>query len=387
MDVLTNSFLCGVLLLLLAASCSVKMLRRYEDFGVDPAVLDTFRSRLRAWWILFGSLCCVFMFGPLATSFLFFFLSIGILREYITLTPKSPVDHKTLFWIYVFFTPLQFILTGINPAGFESITGLTPYRFFSVLLPAYVFLILPGFMAVSDDPKRFLERTAKLQLGLIICVYAMSYVPALLTMDIPETAVQRTEPSSPLIEKGIENTVLESIAPSAASSNSSSASSATETSGIKTNGEVRHQEDFRRFLPQVSGKHFRLLFFFIVIVQFGDIFQYLWSQVSSRHIIAPRINTTRTWEGVLGGAVTTALLGVSLWYFTPFLRWWQPGVIALITSLIGFCGNMTMSAIKRDRGVSGYGSLLRGHNGLLDRMDSLCFAAPVFYHLAWLFSR
>ncbi|MCL2743974.1 MAG: phosphatidate cytidylyltransferase [Planctomycetaceae bacterium] len=355
MDVLTNSFLCGVLLLLIAASCGVKMLRRYEEFGVDPAILDTFRSRLRAWWILFGSLCCVFMFGPLATSLLFFLLAIGILREYITLTPKSPVDHKTLFWIYIFFTPLQFILTGINPDGFESITGLPPYRFFSVLLPAYVFLVLPGFMAMSDDPKRFLERTAKLQLGLIVCVYAMSYAPALLTIDLPNAAVQQIEPSSPLIDKGVENTVLESIAPS--------------------------------YIPQASGKHFRLLFFFVVIVQFGDIFQYLWSQVSSRHIIAPRINMTRTWKGVLGGAATTALLGVLLWYFTPFTKWWQPGVIAFVTSLMGFCGNMTMSAIKRDRGVSGYGSPLRGYNGLLDRMDSLCFAAPVFYHLAWLFSR
>ncbi|GHT17777.1 hypothetical protein FACS1894189_4330 [Planctomycetales bacterium] len=123
------------------------------------------------------------------------------------------------------------------------------------------------------------------------------------------------------------------------------------------------------------------------MVQLGDVFQYLWSHASRRHTVAGQINATKTWEGVLGGAMTTALLGVALWYFTPFPKWWQAGLIALAASLMGFAGNMTMSAIKRDRGVSGYGTLIQGHSGFLDRIDSLCFAAPVFYHLAWFFGR
>jgi phosphatidate cytidylyltransferase len=144
---------------------------------------------------------------------------------------------------------------------------------------------------------------------------------------------------------------------------------------------------YHRMLPMLSGKHFQLIFFFVLVVQLGDVFQYLWSHASRRHVVAPKINSNKTWEGVLGGAVTTALLGISLWYFTPFPKWWQAGCIALFSSLMGFAGNMTMSAIKRDRGVSGYGTLIQGHSGFLDRIDSLCFAAPVFYHLAWLFSR
>lgn len=355
MDILTSCLFCGILLLLIVATVSISALRRYVDYGVDPAILDTFRTRLRAWWILFGALACFFIFGQRATTFFFFLLSIGILREYITLTPKSPVDHRTLFWIYVFFTPLQFLLVGVDPAWFESLTGLAPYRVFSVLLPGYVFLVLPGSMAVSGDPKRFLERTAKLQLGLIICVYALSYAPALLTMGPLESAPL---PVSGEMQAEMNGAALES---------SDSLSNA--------NGQGQ------------SGPYFRLLFFFVIIVQFGDIFQYLWSQISRRHVVAPNINATKTWEGLFGGAVTTALLGVSLWFMTPFPKWWQAGLIALITSLIGFAGNMTMSAIKRDRGVSGYGSLIQGHSGLLDRIDSLCFAAPIFYHLAWLFSR
>lgn len=425
MDILTSCFLIGVLILLGAVTVSVAVLRRYVDYGVDPAILDTFQARLRVWWILFGSIACAFMFGPLATILLFFVLSIAVLREYITLTPKSPVDHQALFWIYVFFTPLQFILIGINPDWFEALTGLPPYRFFSVLLPGYVFLILPGFMATADDPKRFLERIAKLQLGLIICVYSLSYAPALLTMQLPKSATPETTATSGILDQGLENVVIETLTPTisttidktlAVTTNNPSLASVESSPGSQhpdhskpidlviplsllstdrsadksTNGataEISVESKSHRILPAMSGQHFRLLFFFVVIVQFGDVFQYLWSQLPTRHPVAPKINATRTWEGVFGGAVTAALLGVALWYFTPFPKWWQAGLIALVTALLGFCGNMTMSAIKRDRGVSGYGSLIQGHRGLLDRIDSLCFAAPVFYHLAWLFSR
>jgi len=109
-DTPTLCLFCGVLLLLTAATAGLRSLLKYTDFGVDPAVVETFRPRIRTWWILFGLLAVVFFAGPIATVFLFFLLSITILREYITLTPKSPADHQTLFWIYLFFTPLQFIL-------------------------------------------------------------------------------------------------------------------------------------------------------------------------------------------------------------------------------------------------------------------------------------
>jgi phosphatidate cytidylyltransferase len=79
------------------------------------------------------------------------------------------------------------------------------------------------------------------------------------------------------------------------------------------------------------------------------------------------------------------LIGGVLWWATPF-PWWLAAGMSLVISLLGFAGSLTLSAIKRDRGVRDYGTLVEGHGGLLDRIDSLCFAAPVFFHftLYWL---
>ena len=82
----------------------------------------------------------------------------------------------------------------------------------------------------------------------------------------------------------------------------------------------------------------------------------------------------------VGGVVGAVLIGTLLWWLTPF-RPWQSAVLSLIIALMGFCGGLVMSAIKRDRGVKDYGSMIPGHGGLMDRIDSLCFAAPVFFHL------
>jgi phosphatidate cytidylyltransferase len=101
-------------------------------------------------------------------------------------------------------------------------------------------------------------------------------------------------------------------------------------------------------------------------------------------VIAESIHAGRTWEGFIGGVVSTTLLGILMSWITPF-GVWESGLIAMITAIMGFAGGMTMSAIKRDRGVTDYGTLVQGHAGLLDRIDSLCFAAPVFFHLSRLY--
>ena len=374
----------------------LRSLQKYTDFGVDPAVIETFRPRIRIWWILFGLSLCAFFFGPTATTIIFFILSVIILREYITLTPKSPADHQTLFWIYLFFTPLQFALVGVNPAWFTQVTGFTPYQVFALLLPGYVFLILPGMMAISGDPKRFLERTAKLQLGLIVCVYALSYAPALLTLDLPNNGLPNgvapitPPPTAAVLDGGLEGIVLavlgdaeELVVEDQPAAQIDAQIDNGDSSG-NSNGDASVQQLFRMF-PLMSGTHFQLLLFFVLIVQLSDVFQYLWSLYFRQNAVAGNINSTRTWGGVFGGVMTTALVGVMLWYFTPFPQWWQAGLAAMLIAVMGFLGSMTMSAIKRDRGVGSYGALIPGHSGFLDRLDSLCFAAPVFYHFVWYF--
>ena len=127
-------------------------------------------------------------------------------------------------------------------------------------------------------------------------------------------------------------------------------------------------------------KSLTLLFVFVFLTQVNDVAQYFWSRAFPRHKIAPYVNSSKTTEGALLGALTTALVAVALIYFTPFTNWRQAALAGVIISAMGFAGNMTMSAIKRDQGVGDYGELVDGHSGVLDRIDSLCFAAPVFYH-------
>jgi phosphatidate cytidylyltransferase len=102
-------------------------------------------------------------------------------------------------------------------------------------------------------------------------------------------------------------------------------------------------------------------------------------------VIVPTISQARTWEGFLGGAASVTLLGTALSFVTkPFPYWWHAAAASLVIALMGFAGGLTMSAIKRDRGVKDFGTLVEGHRGVLDRIDSICFAAPVFFHLAHL---
>jgi phosphatidate cytidylyltransferase len=130
-----------------------------------------------------------------------------------------------------------------------------------------------------------------------------------------------------------------------------------------------------------SGK---LLLFLVVVVQASDVLQFVWGKLVGRRRIAPTISPNKTWEGFVGGVVCATLVGTSLWWSTPFNPW-QAAAMSLLISLAGFAGGLVMSAIKRDRGVKDYGGLLPGHGGVLDRIDSLLFAAPIFFHVTRFF--
>jgi phosphatidate cytidylyltransferase len=129
-----------------------------------------------------------------------------------------------------------------------------------------------------------------------------------------------------------------------------------------------------------EGGGAKLLLFLLIVVQGSDVLQYIWGKLFGRHKIAPSVSPNKTWEGFIGGVASATVLGTALWWLTPFQPW-QAAVMALIIALMGFSGGLTMSAIKRDRGVKDFGALIAGHGGVLDRIDSLCFAAPVFFHL------
>ncbi len=354
MDPKTLGLVCGVVVLLGAATAAVSVLRRRSDSGIDPAIVQTFWLRLRAWWMLCAVLVTALVVAKAATVILFWLISFWALREFITLTPTRPGDHRALFWVFSLVTPLQFLLVGLEW-----------YGLYSILIPVYVFLFILARIAMSGDSKRFLERTAKIQAGLLICVYCLSYAPALLNLPLrhPATAQQ---------------------AAAAATANRPGAPGPQADPAAADRGDADSAEQDE---PD-SGSNARLLFFFILIVQLSDTLQYAWAHIPSKHVIVPTIHPGKTWEGLLGGAGSVALIGGVLWWAIPPFPYWFAAGMSLVVAFMGFAGALTMSAIKRDRGVKDYGTLVEGHGGILDRIDSICFAAPVFYHFTryWLMS-
>ncbi len=133
-------------------------------------------------------------------------------------------------------------------------------------------------------------------------------------------------------------------------------------------------------IPGYEGRNLLLLIFLILIVQSSDVLQYVWGKLYGRHKIAPELSPSKTVEGFVGGVLSASGMGAALWWITPF-RPAQAFLVALAITLLGFLGGLVMSALKRDRGVKDWGSLIEGHGGMLDRLDSVCFSAPVFFHI------
>jgi phosphatidate cytidylyltransferase len=129
-----------------------------------------------------------------------------------------------------------------------------------------------------------------------------------------------------------------------------------------------------------AGRNTTLLFYFLLVAQSSDVLQYCWGKLAGRRPIAPRVSPNKTWEGFLGGVLSATALGTALHGATPFEPW-QAAVVCGAVTLTGFAGGLIFSAIKRGCGVKDFGSLVVGLGGVLDRIDSLCFSAPVFFHL------
>lgn len=133
-------------------------------------------------------------------------------------------------------------------------------------------------------------------------------------------------------------------------------------------------------IPGYKGRNAMLVIFLLTVVQSSDILQYVWGKLLGRHKIAPALSPSKTVEGFVGGTLSATGLGAALWRLTPF-NVWQAALMALVVTMLGFLGGLVMSAIKRDRGVKDWGHLIEGHGGMLDRLDSVAFSAPIFFHL------
>ncbi len=322
-----------VLLAVILAALSIAsvvgvILKRRERVGIESALINRFNHKLRVWWLMVAIFAFGFLFHRIGVVLLFGLVSFWALREFITMTPTRRGDHRTLFWVFFIFTPLQYFLIALGsepPAWLGGDRGIDYYDYYSIVIPVYASLFVPARAAFAGDYKRFLERSAKIQFGLLICVYSLSYAPAILDLDL-----------------------------------------------VQTDG------------TPWDGSTVSVLLFFVLIAQLASVFERSWGKLAGRHVIAEKINASRTWEGLLGSMVTTGFVAATLSWATPF-HWWEAGMLGAVVTVMACGGTMTMSAIKRDRGVTDTGTLVQGHAGLLDQIDSICFAAPVFYHFTRFF--
>jgi phosphatidate cytidylyltransferase len=133
-------------------------------------------------------------------------------------------------------------------------------------------------------------------------------------------------------------------------------------------------------IPGYEGRNVLLIAFLVIVVQISDVLQYVWGKLVGRARIAPKLSPSKTVEGFVGGALSATLIGAGLFWITPFTPL-QAALLSLVIVLMGFFGGLVMSAIKRDRGIKDWGHLIAGHGGFIDRLDSVVFAAPIFFHI------
>jgi phosphatidate cytidylyltransferase len=298
--------LSGVGGILVLATLVGQVLRtRVAPDGSNP-VIENLNARIAAWWGMVALLSVAFLAGRTGVIILFALLSFAALREFLSLTAKSTADHWSLAAAFFLILPLQYWLIWIDW-----------YGFYAIFVPVYVFLLLPVVSALNGSTKAFLVRIAETQWALMICIYCISHVPALLSLQIP----------------GFE------------------------------------------------GRNVMLIAWLIFVVQLSDVLQYVWGKLIGRHKIAPNLSPSKTWEGFVGGTLSATLIGTALWWMTPFSLTEAAGMCLAVT-LMGFFGGLVMSAIKRDKGVKDWGHLIAGHGGFIDRLDSVIFAAPIFFHLS-----
>ena len=138
-------------------------------------------------------------------------------------------------------------------------------------------------------------------------------------------------------------------------------------------------------LPQIAGFNAGgrgLLLFVVFITEINDVFQFTWGKLLGRHAIIPKISPNKTWEGFIGGIITTTVLGYFLRFLTPFSEV-ESLVVSFVIACAGFVGDVVVSAVKRDIGLKDTGNLIPGHGGILDRIDSLAITSVVFFHIVY----
>ena len=273
---------------------------------------ERFKRDLRAVWAGAVLFWVAWASGAVGATLLFGVLSFVALREFITLTHTRRADHRSLLLAFFVVLPLQFMMAGGRR-----------FDLFTVFIPVYVFLAIPVVSALGNDAHRFLERTAKIQWGIMVCVYGMSHAPALLLLD----------------------------------------------------------------LPAYKGRGAFLVFYLVVVVAVAQLVQEAASRRLRRRPVARAISRDFSWRAWGIGSLAGGAVGLLLFWATPFgpLAALMMGLIAGATGSLGEFVMHALKRDAGVRNWGGKASVT-GAVGLLDRVAPLCFAAPVFFHaVRWYF--
>ena len=298
------------LLMLVTAVASGISLRRDDNESSDRQ--QQLKRDLRAVWIGALVFWLAWMSGPVGATSMFGVLSFLALREFITLAHTRRSDHRSLIAAFFVVLPLQYVIVGTRH-----------FDLFSVFIPVYVFLAIPVLSALAGDPKRFLERNAKIQWGIMVCIFGLSHAPALLLLEF----------------------------------------------------------------PGYEGRGAFLVFFLVMVTACAQIVQELLSRWFRRRPVARHIDRSFSYRSWLAGAAVAALVGAALYWITPFKagQALAMALIAAGCGTMGEFVMKALKKDAGVR-YWGNRSSVTGAVGLLDRVAPLCFAAPVFFHsVRWYF--
>jgi len=295
----------GVVSVLLLASVVGVVLKLRVGRGQPHAVIDNLNVRVGAWWAMAAMVGLALTAGHAGATLLFAFASAIALREFAG-GGGARAAVRTLSWATFFVVlPCQYLLVWLGR-----------YDLYATLIPIYAFMIVPVVAAAAGERGLVQRRCSSLRWGVVICVYCISHIPAVFTLEI----------------------------------------------------------------TGYEGRNAFLVLFLILVTQASDVLQYVWGKLAGRRRIAPRLSPAKTVEGTAGGVLTATALGAALSWMTPFTVT-QAALIALTIALLGFAGGLLLSGIKRRRGIKDWGTMIKGHGGMLDRLDSLWLSAPVFFYI------
>jgi len=261
---------------------------------------------LRAVWIGASVFWLSWLSGPAGATLLFGVLSLIALREFITLAHTRRSDHRGLILAFFIVLPMQYLLVALRS-----------FDLFTVFIPVYVFLAIPVLSAMAGDPERFLESNAKIQWGVMVCVFGLSHAPALLLLEF----------------------------------------------------------------PKYQGRGAFLLFFLVMATGAAQIVQELASRWLRRRPVARRIDRSFSFRAWMAGALGGAVVGGLLFWITPMTWWQAMAWAFLVGACGSLGDFVMRALKKdAGVRYWGNQSSVTGAVGLLDRVAPLCFAAPVFFH-------